>query len=86
MASYRIDVSATAEAQIRKLERRDQMRVLRAIRGLSDNPWPAGCRKLAGFDDVWRIRVGVFRVVYSVESARLVVIILKVGHRKDVYR
>jgi mRNA interferase RelE/StbE len=86
MASYRIEVSATAEEQIRKLERIDQVRVVRAIQALADEPRPAGCRRLAGQDGVFRVRAGVFRVLYSVEDDRLVVIVLKVGHRKDVYR
>jgi len=86
MASYRIEVSATAEEQIRKLERIDQVRVVRAIQALADEPRPAGCRKLAGQDGVFRVRAGVFRVLYSVEDDRLVVIVLKVGNRKDVYR
>ena len=86
MTSYRVDVSATAERQIRKLEVSDQVRVLRAIKQLADDPRPRGCRKLQGYDDIFRIRVGTFRVIYSVESDRLVVIILKVGNRRDIYR
>ena len=53
---------------------------------LGDEPCPSGSRKLAGHDDVFRIRVGVYRVIYSVASQRLIIIILKVGHRKDIYR
>ena len=86
MASYRIEVSATAERQIRRLERADQIRVLRAIRALGSVPRPRGCRKLRGWEDVFRIRVGGFRVLYSVEAARVLVIILKVGRRRDIYR
>ncbi len=86
MARYRIEVSATAERQIRKLERVDQVRVLKAIQALVSEPRPPGCRKLQGYDDVFRIRVDQHRILYSVERGRLVVIILKVGHRKDVYR
>jgi len=86
MAIYRIEVSSTAERQIRRLERDDQLRVLRAVRDLGTTPRPRGCRKLRGYDDVFRIRVGTFRVLYSVESDRILVIILKVGHRKEIYR
>jgi mRNA interferase RelE/StbE len=86
MASFSVEVSATAEKQIRKLQRPDRIRVLRAIQGLADDPRPSGCRRLAGVDDVWRIRVGVVRVIYSVVDRALIVIVLKVGHRKDVYR
>jgi mRNA interferase RelE/StbE len=86
MASYSVEVSATAEKQIRRLERQDQIRVLRAVRDLAREPRPRGCRKLRGYEDVWRIRVGTFRILYSVESDRLLVLVLKVGRRKDIYR
>lgn len=86
MPIYRIEVSATAEKQIRRLGRDDQLRVLRTIRDLGVEPQPRGCRKLRGYEDVFRVRVGTFRVLYSVEPERILVIILKVGHRKDIYR
>jgi mRNA interferase RelE/StbE len=53
---------------------------------LVEEPYPRGTRKLSGYDDVFRIRVGRFRVLYSVVKNRLVILILKIGHRKDVYR
>ncbi len=86
MAKYSVEVSATAEKQLRKLDRVAQVRVFRAICGLANDPHPRGCRKLSGFEDVFRIRVGTYRVLFSLEEHRLVVIILKVGHRRDVYR
>ena len=86
MASYRIEVSATAERQIRKLGKADQLRVLRAIQALALDPYPAGARKLHGYQDVFRVRAGTFRVLYSVAARVLIVIVLKVGNRKDVYR
>lgn len=86
MTSYNIEVSATAEKQIRKLDRPDQVRVLRAIQALSKEPRPAGTRKLRGYSDVFRVRVGTHRIIYSIERARLLIIILKVGHRRGVYR
>jgi len=86
MASYRIEVSATAERQIRRLPHPDQIRVLRVIQALSADPRPPGCRKLSGYDDVFRVRIGRYRVLYSIEDRRLIVIVLKVGDRKDVYR
>jgi mRNA interferase RelE/StbE len=86
MATYRIEVSATAERQIRKLPRTDQVRVIRVILALSRDPRPPGCRKLSGTDDVFRVRIGRYRVLYAIEDRRLVIIVLKVGDRKDVYR
>jgi mRNA interferase RelE/StbE len=86
MARYRIEVSATAERQIRRLPRADQLRVIRVIQALATDPRPPGCRRLSGHDDVFRVRIGRYRVLYSIEDRRLVIIVLKVGDRKDVYR
>ena len=86
MASFRIEVSATAEKQIRKLPREDQVRVLRAIQPLATEPIPPGSRKIRGYDDVFRIRVGNYRILYRVAGRRLLIIILKIGHRREIHR
>ena len=86
MASYRIEVSATAEKQIRKLPREDQVWVLRAIRPLATEPVGPGSRKVRGYDDVYRIRVGTYRILYQIQGRRLLIIILKIGHRREIYR
>ena len=86
MASYEIEIGRTAEKQLKNLSERDQLRVVRAGLALVEEPYPRGTRKLWGYDDVFRIRVGRFRVLYSVAENRLVILILKIGHRKDVYR
>ena len=86
MASYRIEVSATAERQIKKLGREDQIRVVRAVQALANEPRPSGCRKLQGYDDVYRIRIGRYRALYSIDGRRIIITVLKVAHRRDVYR
>jgi mRNA interferase RelE/StbE len=86
MASYEIEISRTAEKQLKKLPEKDQLRVVRAVLLLTDEPHPKGSRKLSGYDDVFRIRVGRFRVLYSVSESRLIILVLKVGHRKHIYR
>ena len=86
MSEFRIEVSATAEKLLLALEREDQVRVACAIRKLADNPRPRGCRKLRDYSDVYRIRAGVCRILYSVEQDRLLILVLKIGHRRDVYR
>jgi mRNA interferase RelE/StbE len=86
MASYEIEISRTAETQLKKLPEEDQRRVVRAVLALAEEPHPRGSRKLSGYDDVFRIRVGRYRVLYSIFERRLVIIILKIGHRKDIYR
>jgi mRNA interferase RelE/StbE len=86
MARYSIEIARSAEKQLKKLPADDRRRVARAMVALGDEPFPAGSRKLTGYDDVFRIRVGVYRILYSVSGRTLVIIILKIGHRKDVYR
>ncbi len=86
MASYEIEITRSAERQLKRLPPDDQQRILAAILPLSDNPFPRGSRKLSGYDDVLRIRVGTYRVLYSVSERKLIIIILKIGHRKNVYR
>ena len=86
MARYKIEISRTAEKQLKKLSKDDQKRVVAAILDLAENPLPKGSRKLAGYEDVYRIRVGHFRILYSCVAKTLIVIVLKIGHRKDVYR
>ncbi|MDA1301332.1 MAG: type II toxin-antitoxin system RelE/ParE family toxin [Proteobacteria bacterium] len=86
MANYEIEVSSTAEKQLRKLSQKDQISVLKRIQGLSSEPRPNHSRKLRGQTNVYRIRVGNYRILYSIEDKRLIIIVLKLGHRRDVYR
>ena len=86
MAKYKIEISRTAERQLKKLSKDDQERVVAAILALAKDPLPKGSRKLAGYEDVYRIRVAHFRILYSRGARTLIVIVLKIGHRKDVYR
>ena len=83
---YAIQFTSSADKELNALPRKGQARVLRAIMALADDPRPYGCRKLTGRDDAYRIRVGVYRVVYVIEDDKLVVLVVRVGHRKDVYR
>jgi len=84
--TYRLEMAAIAERQLKKLPREIQQRLTARIRELPDRPRPLGCRKLLGYQDVYRIRVGHYRVIYSVDDEKVIVIILKLGHRRAVYR
>lgn len=86
MASYEIEISRTAEKQLKKLPPADQRRVARAMLKLADEPFPRGSRKLSGYEDVFRIRVGRYRILYSISERSLIIIVLKIGHRKEIYR
>jgi mRNA interferase RelE/StbE len=85
MVSYKVEITASAEKELARLPKADRVRVARAIMTLAAVPRPRGCRKLTGQEDVYRIRVGVYRVIYSIEDRRIVVVVLKLGHRKDIY-
>lgn len=83
---YRVHFSKSAEKEIAALPGPIVKRIAKAIDGLEVNPRPSGCKKLKGSkDSLWRIRIGDYRVVYSIEDVLLIVDIRKVGHRKDVY-
>lgn len=86
MAVYKIEISRSAEKQIEAMPHRDRLRVIETIQALASEPHPAGSKKLSGYRDVFRVRTGNYRILYSVERARILVVVLKVGHRKDVYR
>jgi len=86
MAKYRIEISATAERQLKKIRREDKVRILRSISLLASDPRPSGCRKMSGYDDIYRLRIGDYRVIYEVDGRRIIVVILKIGHRREVYR
>jgi mRNA interferase RelE/StbE len=86
MPEYAVSFRRSAEKDLRKLDRTVQRRVLRAIDGLAHDPRPAGCRKLVGSEDVFRIRVGDYRVIYTVDDAVFIVAIENIRHRREVYR
>ena len=84
--AYLVEIETSAAKQIERLQQHDQVRVLKAITALGDEPRPNGCTKLAGFDSAYRVRVGVFRIVYVIDDGERVVTITRVAHRKEVYR
>ena len=87
MASYRVLIKPSAAKEIEAVDqKRGRQRIVASILALADSPRPTGCEKLAGESDRYRIRVGRYRVVYSIADDELVVLIVRVAHRKDVYR
>jgi mRNA interferase RelE/StbE len=85
MASYRIVFRQSVAKDLRPIPRRDVQRILKRIDGLADDPRPAGAEKLSG-DEKYRIRQGSYRILYTIEDDVVTVTIVKVGHRRDVYR
>lgn len=83
--SYSVRLTAAAERQLRWLSGHVQERLVRALALLELEPRPAGCRKLTG-ESLYRVRVGDYRIVYEVRDRELLVLVLRVAHRRDVYR
>ncbi len=83
---YRIEFAPKAERNFKDLNKPIQSRLARRIDLLAENPFPQGTRKLAGEEDLYRLRVGDYRIIYQVQGRRLVVLIVGIGHRRDVYR
>ena len=83
--SYRVEFTAAAARQVKKLPRPARDRVLDAIEDLGEDPRPHGAKKLVGEQTAWRIRVGDYRVIYDVLDAELTVNIVRAAHRREVY-
>ncbi len=85
MASYRLLIKASAGKEVEALPRKDRARVVDRIRRLATDPRPSGCEKLSG-EEKYRVRQGNYRILYSIDDADASVLIVKIGHRHDVYR
>lgn len=81
MGKYKIEIKKSAAKEIRKLPARDIERVLAKIEALAEDPRPPDCRQLSG-DEKYRLRCGVYRILYAIEDHALVVYVVKVGHRR----
>jgi mRNA interferase RelE/StbE len=82
---YTIVLTRTAEAGLLALPESDRKRITSAIEGLSHNPRPVGVEKLAGVE-LYRIRVGNYRIIYEILDDKLLVTVIRIGHRREVYR
>ena len=86
MAEYGVNFRRSADKDLRRLDAATERRVVRAIEELARQPRPTGCRKLVGSENAFRIRIGDYRVIYTVEDAVREIIIESVHHRRDAYR
>ena len=85
MASYSVLIKASAEKELERLPEKSRRRIAKRIQALAEQPRPAGCEKLTG-EDLYRIRQGDYRVVYSIEDAVLTILVIRIGNRREVYR
>jgi mRNA interferase RelE/StbE len=84
--SYRVVFAASAERELKKLPSDIISRILNRIQNLASNPRPADCKKLQGGDREWRIRVGDYRVIYTIDDRKFLVEVTRIRHRSDVYQ
>jgi mRNA interferase RelE/StbE len=80
-----VEFKVSVRKQIASLPKVQADRIIRAAMALADNPRPAGCKKLKG-RDAWRIRIGGYRVVYEIHDDALIVLVVRVAHRKKAYK
>jgi mRNA interferase RelE/StbE len=85
MAEYKIHFRESVEKDFSAVPKKDLQKILHRIKALGTDPRPAGCQKLTG-QERYRVRQGRYRIVYSIQDKQLTVWIVKVGHRKDIYR
>jgi mRNA interferase RelE/StbE len=85
-AGYRVEIARRALKAIQALPKKEQQRVRAAIELLADSPRPPGCVALKGESSAYRVRVGDYRIVYEVHDRRLLIQVVRVGHRRQVYR
>jgi mRNA interferase RelE/StbE len=86
LSQYLVVIAPTAKKEMTRLPKKMLERIVKAIDSLADDPRPHGCLKLEGHENRYRIRVGDYRVIYSLEDDVLRVLIIRVRHRKDAYR
>lgn len=84
MARYELVFNKSIAKDLRAFPNQDVKRILQRIRSLADNPRPPGCEKLSG-QERYRIRQGDYRVIYEIQDHKLIIWVVKVGHRRDVY-
>jgi mRNA interferase RelE/StbE len=83
--TYTVEILRAAQHQLARVDRRDLPRIISAIGDLANDPRPPGSKKLSG-RPAWRIRVGDYRVIYEIQDDRLLVLVVTIRHRREVYR
>lgn len=83
--TYRITLSPMAGRQLRKLDAQVRRRIQAALDLLAEQPRPPSATRLVGGAGEWRVRTGDYRIVYEIEDDRLLILVLRIGHRREVY-
>ena len=85
MASYNVVITKSAAKELETVPTKDRHRIVERIWALAENPRPVGCEKLSG-EDKYRVRQGNYRILYEIVDADLIVTVVRIGNRRDVYR
>ena len=85
MARYRIEIKKSAVKELSQIPKKDLVKIVKNINSLADNPRPRGSKKLSR-EEKYRIRYGKYRILYLIEDDLLIIYVIKVAHRKDIYR
>ena len=85
MASYRLLIKPSAAKEVEALPKQDRIKMVARIEGLATNPRPLGCEKLSG-QEHYRIRQGKYRILYTINDEQLLVVLVRVAHRREAYR
>jgi mRNA interferase RelE/StbE len=85
VANYKICIKPSAAKELKKIPKKVLQKVVEKIKGLASDPRPPGCEKLSS-EERFRIRQGDYRIVYTIEDEKLIVIVVKIGYRRDDYK
>ena len=83
---YKVDVGPKASKFIRKQNQQTQYQIIKKLRDLEANPRPHGCKRLKGKQALYRVRTGDYRIIYTIKDNQLLVLVVQIGNRRDVYR
>jgi mRNA interferase RelE/StbE len=86
MVSYLVEIARSAAKDLRRIDREWIPRIVAAIETLEADPRPAGSKKLVGSDRTYRLRIGDYRVIYDIHNDTLIVLVVRIRHRRDAYR
>ncbi|MBV9387588.1 MAG: type II toxin-antitoxin system RelE/ParE family toxin [Chroococcidiopsidaceae cyanobacterium CP_BM_ER_R8_30] len=84
--AYRVEITRKAAKQVKSLPQEERERIGTEIEALTDNPRPIGVRKISGERDFYRVRVGDYRIIYEIQDKILLILVIGVGHRREIYR
>jgi len=82
---YTVEILRSAQKQLSKIGQQQQKRIIESVHNLAENPRPQGSKKLSG-RPAWRIRIGSYRLIYEIHDEKLIVLVIAIGHRREIYR